>query len=99
MKKKNIDFELIKEVGMVMNNEHPVYQKEGLLAKNYSRKYNKVGKFNFAKGQKGVLNLIVTPYVRKYQNEYGMRIGTNERNALAKQRFRTIMGRVKRKEY
>lgn len=95
---KNIDYELAKELSLTMENEGDIYKQEGFLAKNYSNKWKK-GKFEFGKAHKGVSNIIVTPYARKYQNQYGMKIPSDVRNAVAKNRLRAIMRRVKEGEF
>ena len=93
---KNIlDFETVKELNMVIENEHSDYDKEMWLGKNYANKYKK-GKFNFKQAQQGVKNFIVVPRVRKYQNEFGgMKIGNAERDAISKARLRAIMMRIR----
>lgn len=92
--KKRIDYILVRDLSLNMENEGRIYEKEGFLAKNYARKYNK-GKFNFAKGYKGVKNLIVVPYVRNYQKQWGIKIGNPEREALTKSRMRAVMRRLR----
>jgi hypothetical protein len=95
---KDIDYELVKELSLTADNEADLYAKEGWLAKNYSKKHNK-GKFNFGKAKKGVMSLTVTPFVRSYQNQYGIKIGKKERQALTENRFRNIMRRVRESEF
>jgi|SRR6056297_413379 len=97
-KKNNIDFELVKELNLVADNEKTLYDKEGWLAKNYSKKYKK-GNFDFKKAQKGVKNLIVTPFARSYQNQWKMKVPQKERDAVAKARLRAILRRMKEGEY
>jgi len=97
MRKKNFDFELQKELNLTMENEREIYDQEGWLAKNYSKKLKK-GKFDFAKAQKGVNNLIVTPRARKYQNEFGMKVPNDVRTAVAKARLRDMMRRIREGE-
>ena len=92
--KKVIDFEAVKELDMVIENEYDDYQKEEVLSKNYLKKWKK-GKFNFELAQKGVKNLIVVPRVRAYQKEWGVKFGSQERDAIAKARLRRIMNRLR----
>lgn len=94
--KKMIDYEQVKELNLVIENEYDDYKKEEWLADNYAKKWKK-GKFDFAKAQKGVKNLIVTPRARKYQNEFGGKIGNVERDAIAKARLRAIMRQIREK--
>ena len=94
MGKKNFDFELQKELNLVMENEREIYDQEGWLTKNYGKKW-KIVKFNFTKAQKGVNKLIVTPFARKYQKEWGIKVPADVRVAVAKARMREIMRRVK----
>jgi len=96
MKKKrnNFDFELVKELGLVAENERTLYEKEGILAKNYSKKM-KSGKFDFGLAQKGVKNLVVTPFARDYQRQWGVKVPKDERDALAKARLRAILRRIR----
>jgi hypothetical protein len=75
------------EVQLSIENDYPTYQKESSLFGNYQRKIKK-GKFDFRKAEKGELNLIVTPFARKYQHEWGVKVGTPERKAIAKARVR-----------
>lgn len=96
--KKMIDYEMVKDLNLTMENEYDVYKQEKYLGKNYARKWKK-GKFDFGKAHKGVKNLIVTPYVRKYQNEYKLKVGNTERDAIAKARLRAIMRSVRDGEY
>ena len=97
--KSMIDFETVKELDLVIDNERSDYDQEMWLGKNYAKKYKK-GKFDFAKAHKGVKNLIVVPRVRKYQNEFGgMKIGNPERDAIAKARLRVIMRRIREGEF
>ena len=97
MRKNNFDYELAKELSIVIENEYDDYRKEQELTKNYMKKW-KSGKFKFAKAQKGVKNLIVTPRVQKYQNQFGMKVGNAEREAIAKSRLRAIMREIKESE-
>ena len=97
-KKNPVDFNAVREISLCIENDYPTYQKEQWLTKNYGKKWNK-GKFDFTKAHKGVKNLIVTPFARKYQNEWGVKIGTKERDAIAKSRLRTIFRNVKSGEY
>lgn len=92
------DVEMIREINLVMDNEYSIYQNEDWLNKNYARKYKK-GKFDFAKAQKGVNNLIVTPFARKYQNEWGVKVGSAERDAISKARLRQMLRRIRDGEY
>jgi hypothetical protein len=98
MKNKNFDFEMAKELSLTLENEGEVYTKEGFLAKNYARKL-KSGKFNPQLAHKGVKNLIVIPRARTYQNQYGGKITDEVRNAVAKNRLRAIMRRIKGGEF
>ena len=97
-KKNNVDFEMIKELDMVIDNEHTDYVKEMWLGKNYAKKYKK-GNFNFAKAQLGVKNQLVTPRARSYQNEWGIKVGSKERDAVSKARLRAIMRRIREGEF
>jgi hypothetical protein len=96
MKKKGFDFELVKELNLIADNEGLLYQKEGALAKNYARKLKR-GKFDFKLAHKGVKNLVVNPFVRDYQRQYGGggKIPQAERDAVAKARLRAILRRIK----
>jgi len=96
MKQKNFDFELVKELDLVIANEYEDYKQEQALAENYIKKWKK-GMFNFEKAKKGVLNLIVTPRARKYQKEFGINIGKQEREAVATARLRALMVQIKEK--
>ena len=96
--KSMLDFEAVKELNMVIDNERSDYDQEMWLGKNYAKKYKK-GKFDFGKAQIGVKNLIVVPRVRKYQNEWGLKVGNKERDAIAKARLRVIMRRIKEGEF
>ena len=98
MKNKNFDFNLATELNLTMENEKNVYDQEGFLGKNYAKKWKK-NKFDFAKAQKGVNNLIVTPFARKYQNEWGVKVPNEVRSAVAKARMRAIMRRIREGEY
>jgi hypothetical protein len=98
MKSKNFDFEAQKELNLTMENEGDIYAKEGMLAKNYARKWKK-GQFDFAKAHKGVKNLIVTPFARDYQNKWGTKVPDDVRDAVAKSRVRAIMRRIKEGEF
>jgi hypothetical protein len=94
MKKKGFDFNLVKDLGLIAENERTLYEKEGILAKNYSKKM-KSGKFDFGLAQKGVKNLVVTPFARDYQKQWGVKVPKDERDALAKARLRAILRRMK----
>lgn len=85
--RREIDSAMINELNLSIDNDYNTYQREMLLHKNYERKERR-GKFNEALATKGFFNLIVTPYARKYQNEFGTRIGRAEREAVAKSRLR-----------
>jgi len=98
MKNKNFDFDVVKELNITIENEFDIYKQEEELRKNYAKKWNK-GKFDFGLAQKGVKNLIVVPRIRKYQKEYGMKIGDPERSAIAKARLRAIMQRIREEDY
>lgn len=100
MKKKDIDFELVKELNLTMENEFGVYVQEGLLAKNYSKKLKK-SQFEFPKAQQGVRNLVVDPFVRSYQKKWlgGSKVPSNVRDAVAKARLREIMMRIREGEF
>jgi len=95
---KNIDYNVVKEIDMVIANEYEDYQKEELLTKNYAKKWKK-GNFDFGLAHKGVKNIIVTPRARKYQGEWGIKIGDVERDAIAKARLREIMRRIKEGDF
>lgn len=97
MKAKNFDFETVKELNLVIENEYQDYQVEESLRKNYLKKYVK-GKFDFKKAEKGVLNLVVTPRARKYQKEWGLKIARPEREAIAKARLRRIMRTIREED-
>lgn len=99
-KKRNFDFELVKELSLVAENERAIYDQEGGLAKNYARKMKR-GKFDFGKAQKGVKNIIVTPFVRDYQKKWLLsgKIPQAERDAVAKSRLRAILRRMKEGEF
>jgi hypothetical protein len=94
MKKKGFDFNLVKEMDMIADNEFSLYQKEDALQKNYAKKFQK-GKFNFGLAQKGVKNLIVTPFARDYQKQWGVKVPKDERDALAKARLRAMLRRIR----
>jgi basic membrane lipoprotein Med (substrate-binding protein (PBP1-ABC) superfamily) len=98
MKKKNFDFNLMKELNLVADNEYSLYQKEDFLSDNYLKKWKK-GKFDFGMAEKGVKNLIVTPFVRDYQKKWlsGARVPSDVRDALAKARLRRIMTIIREK--
>ena len=96
--KSMIDFEAVKELNMIIENNYSDYKQEMWLGKNYAKKYKK-GKFDFAKAQKGVKNLIVVPRARKYQNEWGVKIGSSERDAISKARLRAIMRAIREGQY
>lgn len=98
MKKKNFDFEMAKELNLVIENEYDDYKQEEWLTENYAKKWKK-GKFDFAKAKMGVKNLIVTPRARKYQNEFGGKISNDVRDAVATARLRAIMRAIKEKGY
>ena len=49
--------------------------------------------------KKGVKNLLVTPRARKYQNEWGVKVGNKERDAVSKARLRAIMRRIREGEF
>lgn len=92
---KNFDKHAARELGLVMDNDYSTYQQENALYKNYKRKFDK-GKFNYQKAETGVLNLLVTPQARKYQNEWRVKIGTAERKAVARgktrEMFKSLLG-------
>jgi len=98
MRKKDFDFQLVKELNLVADNEKIIYDQEGWLAKNYARKMKKTGKFDFGKAQKGVKNLIVDPFARKYQKQWGVKVPKDERDALTKARLRIMLRRIKEGE-
>lgn len=100
MKKKDIDFELVKELNLTMENEREIYEQENWLAKNYSKKIKK-SKFEFPKAQQGVKNLIVTPFVRDYQKKWlgGAKVPSEVRDAVAKARLRAIMMRIREGDF
>ena len=98
MAKKQFDYNQAIELGITMDNEGEVYSKEGALAKNYAKKYKK-GNFDFTKAQKGINNLVVTPFARKYGNDFGMKVPNDVRNAVAKNRLRNIMRRIRTGEF
>ena len=94
----DIDYNMAIELNLVAENEKDFYDKEMWLGKNYAKKYNK-GKFNFIQAEKGVKNLLVTPFARKYQNDWGVKVGTKERDAVTKARLRVIMRRIREGEF
>ena len=94
LKKQIKDFQLIRELDIVIDNEYDDYKKEDALAKNYAKKWKK-GKFDFGKARTGVKNLIVTPRARKYQKEWGIKIPALEREEISKARLRRIMQRLR----
>ena len=96
-KKSNFDYNQAVEMNLVMENEKSEYDKEMWLGKNYSKKFKK-GKFNFAQAEKGVNNLLVTPFARKYQNDWGVKVPNDVRQAVAKARMRAIMRRIREGE-
>jgi len=96
--KGNIDYNLAVELNLVMENEKSEYDKEMWLGKNYAKKYNK-GKFNFAQAKQGVKNQLVTPFARKYQNDWGLKVGQKERDAVTKARLRAIMMRIRNGDF
>ena len=96
-RKSNIDYNMAVEMNMVMDNEHDFYKAEEWLGKNYSKKFKK-GKFDFAKAEKGVNNMLVTPFARKYQNEWGVKVPNDVRQAVTKARMRAIMRRIREGE-
>ena len=96
--KGNIDYNLATELNLVMENEQGEYEKEMWLGKNYAKKYKK-GVFNFAQAKKGIKNQLVTPFARKYQNEWGVKVGEKERDAVTKARLRAIMMRIREGEF
>ena len=96
-KKSNFDYNQAVEMNLVMENERGEYEKEMWLGKNYSKKFKK-GKFNFAQAEKGVNNLLVTPFARKYQNDWGVKVPNDVRQAVAKARMRAIMRRIREGE-
>ena len=77
------------ELQISMENDYPTYQRESYLFKNYVKKVHK-GKFDFQKAERGELNLIVTPFARKYQREWKFKVGMPERKAVAKSRVRNF---------
>jgi len=93
-KKGIIDYNMAIEMNLVMENEHDEYKKESWLAENYAKKYKK-GKFDFNKAQKGVNNQLVTPFARKYQNDWGVKVPNDVREAVSKARMRAIMNRIR----
>ena len=99
MRKKGFDFNLVKELNLVAENEHSLYLKEDFLSDNYSKKLKK-GKFNFDMAEKGVKNLIVTPFVRDYQKKWlgGAKVPRDVRDALTKARMRNIMRVIREKQ-
>jgi len=93
-KKGIIDYNMAIELNLIMENEHDEYKKESWLGKNHPKKYKK-GNFNFAKAQKGVNNQLVTPFARKYQNDWEVKVPNDVREAVSKARMRNIMRRIK----
>ena len=96
-KKSNFDYNQAVEMNLVMENEADEYKKESWLVKNYSQKFKKKG-FNFAKAEQGVNKMLVTPFARKYQKDWGMKVPTDVRQAVAKARMRAIMRRIREGE-
>jgi len=93
----DIDYNMAIEMNLVMENEKSEYDKEMWLGKNYAKKFNK-GKFDFAKAEKGVNNMLVTPFARKYQNDWGVKVPNDVRQAVTKARMRAIMRRIREGE-
>ena len=93
-KKSNFDYNQAIEMNLVMENEADEYKKESWLAKNYSQKFKKKG-FNLAKAEQGVNKLLVTPFARKYQNDWGMKVPSDVRQAVTRARMRAIMRRIR----
>ena len=96
--KGDIDYNAVIELNLTMENEQDIYNQEMALTKNYAKKWKKPSGFNFQKANKGVRNLIVDPYARKYQKEWGTKIGSKERDAITKARMREIMRRIREGE-
>jgi len=94
----DIDYNMAVELNLVVENEKDFYDKEMWLGKNYAKKWNK-GKFNFTQAKQGVKNLLVTPRARKYQNEWGVKVGEKERDAVTTARMRAIMRRIREGEF
>ena len=92
--RKYFDHNMAVEVNLVMENEFKEYEKENWLGKNYAKKYKK-GKFDFKKAEKGVNNMLVTPFARKYQNEWGVKVPKDVREAVSKARMRSIMRKIR----
>jgi hypothetical protein len=86
----NVDRALINELRLVIDNDSETYNRRELpLMGNYHKKIER-GKFNFDKAERGVFNLIVTPQARKYQNEWGVKVGISERKAIARGKTRDM---------
>jgi len=80
----------INELDIMIDNDYDTYKQRIVpLQKNYQKKWDK-GRFDFAKAEKGIFNLIVTPTARKVSkearaNQWGTPIwGVRERKAVAK---------------
>ena len=88
---RNYDRALADELDIVMDNDFDTYRRKEAIIANYKRKLkSKKTRFDRAKAEQGVLNLLVVPQARKYQNEYGVKVGNAERRGVAKRQFRTM---------
>lgn len=85
----SFDRQLKDEIQLSLENDYGTYKKEEYLFNNYKKKVKK-NKFDFAKAEKGELNLIVTPFSRGYQKEWGIKVPIQERKAIAKSRVRNF---------
>ena len=94
----DIDYNMAVELNLVMENEYGEYEKENWLGQNYARKWKK-GNFNFKDAKKGVNNQLVTPFARKYQNEWGVKVDNNVRDAVSTARLRAIMRRIREGDF
>ena len=88
---RHYDRAMADEIDMVIDNDFDTYRRKEAIIANYKRKLkSKKTRFDRAKAEQGVLNLLVVPQARKYQNEYGVKVGNAERRGVAKRQFRTM---------
>ena len=83
------DYHMTNELNLMLDNDYDFYKREQYLKGNYKKKLNK-GRFNFDLAQKGVRNLLVVPYSRKYQREYGVKVPKDVRESVSRSRTRNI---------
>lgn len=101
-KRREFDINAYRELDLYTDNTYPIYQRKSALIDNYKKKLAK-GKFNMAKAEKGVLNLVVTPSARSYTKEFGgnsrTMFGSDVRKAVAKRHTRDIFRGINSGEY